>query len=85
MNAWILRNRYPNAMRMLSPADNFFFAHFSSLRRERNIKKVVELWDTVKRGDLTIDEANTLVPVERYYYGPPIEVYQIRHGKTILA
>ncbi|KAK2460483.1 hypothetical protein APHAL10511_007489 [Amanita phalloides] len=65
MNAWILRGKYPDALKELSPADKLFLDHYFSLRRPQNLRKVVELWDGLRKGVLTVDEAVASVPVEK--------------------
>lgn len=64
VDVWALREKYPNSLAELSPATRFFLEHFFSVRRLNNRRKVVELWDGLNHGNLTIEEAVALVPIE---------------------
>jgi len=66
LDTWVLRKKYPDALTKLSPADHFFLERFFLLRRTHNCRKVVELWDSLKGGVLTIEEAVASAPIERY-------------------
>jgi len=61
----ILQDKYPNAMKKLLPVDGFIVDHYFSVRRARNRMKVVELWEDLKQGVLTIEEAVALAPIEK--------------------
>lgn len=65
MNVWVLQDKYPNSMTELSTTDRFFSEHFFLLRKRHNCRKVVELWDAVNQGTLTVEEAVDLAPVEK--------------------
>lgn len=64
LDMWALRRKYPDALTELSPADQFFLERFFLLRGTHNCRKVVELWDGLKGGVLTIEEAVASVAIE---------------------
>ena len=53
----VLQDKYSTSLEELSLADRFFLKHFFSVRRPRNRKKVVELWNGLNAGYLSIDDA----------------------------
>jgi len=67
LDAWVLRDRYHDAVQNISQADRFFLERFISLRRIYNGKKIVELRGSLKLGVMTIDEAVALAPKEKIW------------------
>lgn len=65
LNAWVLQDRYHDAVQNLSQADRFFLERYFSLRIRHNFKKILELRDGLKLGVMTIDEAVASAPRER--------------------
>ncbi len=64
VDVWTLRGKYPDSLTELSPTDRFFLEHFFGVRRLRSRRKIVELWDGLNRGLMTVEEAVALVPID---------------------
>jgi hypothetical protein len=64
MSVLTLQDKYPNAMKKLPPVDKFILDYYFSVRRPRNRLKVVKLWEDLKQGIVTVEEAVALVPIE---------------------
>jgi len=67
-------------MTELSTADRFFSEFYFSLRKRHNCRKVAELWDDLKHGKLTAEEAVALAPIEKplKYQRTPFPVISIK-------
>lgn len=88
LNTWILHQKDNEELKEFSPADNFFLERFWWLRRRHNRRKIVELWECLNGGVMSIEEAMAAAPIEIHpdrvrlpeksrLQTPPIEPYTL--------